>query len=195
MTDYCYFCEEYIQEKKKTTVTIGDTEHYTHSECKGRRVQLSDQQKRMGRELAADIDKGRVDHPTDMVSEWKGLPDNGLVWGEDLIKESEERTFVNPNNIKGTNRVNVDRFEKNRILNALRMLVQGEYNRKHDDPPKLFEIQGDLYVDEDGNHRSLAHKFLNMDKMWAEVRHYRVEEPLVFGEEVKEVNSLWGDEI
>lgn len=139
------------------------------------RIELDEKQKQKAEELANGIIEGQINHPKDFLEEWKGTPDEGLCWGQDLVSKTNKETMVDPSKIKGTERVNIDRFEKNRILRVLKWLHKGEYKEKPPHPPDLNLIDGDYYVSSEGNHRSMSHKYLGIDKMYAEVTEWSIE--------------------
>lgn len=138
-------------------------------------IELNEKQKRKARELATEVSNKQVTHPTDFLDEWKPTPTQGLCWGEDIKMVKNHETFIDPSRIKGTEPVNGNRFESDRILRVLAWLIRGEYKMKPDFPPHLNLIDGNYYVSSEGNHRSMSHKYLGIDKMFAEVTEYSLE--------------------
>jgi len=51
-------------------------------------------------------------------------------------------------------------------------LESGEFEAQFVFPPSLKQVENELYVDADGNHRTIVFKFLGIDQMWAEVVVY-----------------------
>lgn len=145
---------------------------------KDRKVKLNQRQERMARDLSTKISNKQVKHPKDFLDVWKPTPTQGLCWGKDIKSIKNHETYIDPSKIKGTEPVNKDRFESNRILRVLAWLIKGEYKVKPDHPPDLNLIDGNYYVSSEGNHRSMSHKFLGIDKMYAEVTKWKIETEL-----------------
>jgi len=131
-------------------------------------ITLSDSQTVKAEQLLEMLDEDI--HPSDIVSEWNPTPSRtNLEWtniGGEYIPVTE---------IIGTEKHNIDRLEPKRMKNIVELLLNGEFNREHHLAPVLCKIDGDYYVDSDGNHRVLAHKFIGIEEIYADVVVYREE--------------------
>lgn len=108
--------------------------------------------------------------PDEVVDEWRAAPSRvgmeGEVLGEHCVLVAD---------IVGTEGHNVERLDAGRMRRVVEMLVQGEFELEHHFPPVLCKVNGEYFVDADGNHRVLAHKYIGIDEIYAEVVEYTVE--------------------
>lgn len=139
---------------------------------KTEKLDLSDNQRQKALELATKIDRGKITKPQDIVDEWEPIPDKGLVWGKDLVEDDTKYLHINTERLIGTARQNIERLEKDRMLNILEIIWKNNYKHRGFEPPQLVLINGRYYVNSDGNHRALAHKALDTDDMYAKVTRY-----------------------
>lgn len=138
-------------------------------------IQLSTDQRDRAAKLARQVMEYPADadlYPTNFVDQWDEKP---FVSELDVEHVTTEYRDVDPSEIIGVAHQNVDRLVRKRLVKILGYLYQEEWTYKppkSENPPHLEQINGDLYVSGDGIHRTLAHKILDMDEMWAEVTVY-----------------------
>lgn len=108
--------------------------------------------------------------PAEVVDEWRAAPNRvGMEW-EELGCE-----YVRVEDIVGTEGHNVERLDAGRMRQVVKMLVGGEFEVESRFPPVLCKVDGEYFVDADGNHRVLAHKYIGIDEIYAEVVEYTSE--------------------
>lgn len=108
--------------------------------------------------------------PTDLLDSWES-------WAPEphhTPVETEVTQFVPTTKIHGTAPQNQDRLVEKRLVNIINKLLSGQWNPKQD-PVSLNQTpHGDYYVAADGIHRTIAHKYLNYDHIYAEVTKYEL---------------------
>lgn len=130
-------------------------------------VTLSESQQQKATELVSIVESKNAVVPADLLNRWEPAPETQRTdW-------STETRWVSPDNIIGTVPMNVDRFVSARALKHLERLQSGEFEAQFVFPPSLKQVEGELYVDADGNHRSIIFKFLGIERMWAEIVVYK----------------------
>lgn len=131
---------------------------------------FTDDQKDKVREFV-ELLKDGADHPEDVLDSWEGMPDRDNL---EFVEGSSREVFVDPEDVVGTDSLNVDRFRKSRLMKICRLILEDDYSLKPDNPPVLNKIEGKYYVGSDGNHRSMVFKFIGAERMYAEVKDYNV---------------------
>lgn len=128
-------------------------------------MSLDEQQEAKLEELLRDLHSDMK--PLDLVDEWRAAPNRvGLEW------EERGYEYVSVDSIVGTEGHNVERLDAGRLRRVLEMLREGQFEKEHRFPPVLCKVGSEYFVDADGNHRVLAHKYLGLEKVYAEVVEY-----------------------
>lgn len=104
--------------------------------------------------------------PTTLVDSWEPAPEtHTMEW------ETSKR-WVHTSNIVGTVKMNIERCDARRMLKHIERIERNDFDLKHPCPPALKQVDGEFYVDADGNHRVLLFKSIGVNKIWAEVVRY-----------------------
>lgn len=131
----------------------------------GKTISLTEQQRKRAFEMLNKLDS--TSKPKDFVSEWKATPDRiGREW-DDLGER-----YVQVDEIVGTEPQNVERLEPKRLIDIIKKLTRGKFVKEHRYPPALCEVNGEYFVDADGNHRVLAFKYIGINRIYGEVLRY-----------------------
>ncbi|WP_154019900.1 hypothetical protein [Halococcus sediminicola] len=146
-------------------------------------LELTQQQSKRARDVLEQVKNGDATHATDLIDEWKGAPpDYTLERMANVDGRGEVGTvygWISVSDIAGTDPELTGRFEKGRIESVLQLMIDGQYRPEHVENhgmPHYREICGDLYVGSDGNHRSIACKAIGIDKIYAQITEYDVNE-------------------
>lgn len=102
--------------------------------------------------------------PTSFVSKWACSPEN--TTGEAVTV----KTHVSVDRIVGGGRQNG--LIPARVERIFYRMVNGGWDTKHEAPPVLAKIDGEYYVTQDGNHRTIVYKLLGIDSMYADVQYW-----------------------
>ena len=89
---------------------------------------FSEEHKQKAREFIECLKDG-ADHPEDVLDSWDGMPDRDNL---EFVEGSSREEFVDPDDIVGTDSLNVDRFRKSRLLNICKYVLEDEYFLKPD---------------------------------------------------------------
>jgi len=118
--------------------------------------------------LVSKLREGQINHPKDIVEEWKRRPEIN-----ESTREMEFR-LVQMSNVIGTRESLLDRLEPQRFYTILKLiyfdLFDAEGDTSHGRPSYYF-IDGWGYVAGDGIHRTLACKAVDIDKVYAKVQY------------------------
>lgn len=118
-------------------------------------------------ELKSMLDSNDSVRPTDLVDEWTGWrPPREMEYGE------SEKRMVDVDSIVGTDPMNVDRLVERRLVKIVNKMARGEWDPRYNRVVLARRPDGDYFVSADGNHRVLAHKFFEMDEIFAKVTPY-----------------------
>lgn len=128
-------------------------------------ISLTDEQTHKARELLEVLDEETV--PKDLLSTWTERPETIGCEYEELGGQ-----YVSTEKIIGTEDHNVDRLVTDRLREIIDILIEGSFEKEHRFPPVLSLIDGNYYVSNDGNHRTIAFKYLGIDEIYAEVVRY-----------------------
>lgn len=146
-------------------------------------LELTQQQSKRARDVLEQVKNGDATHATDLIDEWKGTPpDCTLERMANVDGRGEIGTvygWISVSDIAGTDPELTGRFEKGRIESVLQLMIDGRYRPEYVENhgmPHYREICGDLYVGSDGNHRSIACKAVGIDKIYAQITEYDVDE-------------------
>jgi hypothetical protein len=135
------------------------------------KVILSQSQKEKAREAAHYIMENPDVTPHYFLDDWYKKPQ-----ASSRKKVDEKQKKVQVSMIVGTERRNIDRLVTGRIVPILGKLCDGEFEKNPPWEPKMLphleKVNGRYYVSADGTHRTLAHKILNIETMYAEVTCY-----------------------
>lgn len=138
-------------------------------------LDVSPGQKELAKRMARKI-PGEIDHPEQLVerglvNEWKPFPRYEVEWVEE---DGEDYMKVPLDQVVGTDELNVTRMKPTRMKKALMLFHMEDYEKEPSHPPHLMKVKdtGEYFVGTDGNHRTLAHKILGLDYMYARVTYY-----------------------
>lgn len=123
---------------------------------------LDAEQRKRAEDLLQKVRSGEATEPKDVVDEWKPQP-RIVTSGESILK------WVSLSDVVGTDPDLTDEFMNGRLTFALELLLNGEFQPKYSSPPHYIEIDGEFYVGNDGNHRTLACKAVGVEEIYARV--------------------------
>lgn len=127
---------------------------------------MGDWDNRLGR-LRSLLEADEDIVPTDLVDEWAAWrPPREMEYGE------SETRMVDVDRIVGTDPMNVDRLVERRLVRIVNTMVEGNWKPRYNRVVLARHPDGDYYVTADGNHRVLVHKFVGIDRIYAEVTPY-----------------------
>lgn len=135
---------------------------------------LDREQRERAHELLEAIKRGAINRPTDFLDEWRACPSHDELterYGRGLFDGPTERTerWVSLADVAGTHATLVDTFKRQRLTAVLRILLEGWFQPKYDHPPHYLEIDGELFVGYDGNHRTMVCKAIRVKEIYAKV--------------------------
>lgn len=105
--------------------------------------------------------------PWDLVDEWRERPNTLNHTHTELGQQ-----YFPVEQIVGTEDHNVTRLVTDRLREIIDILLNNEFEKEHRFPPVLSKIDGEYYVSNDGNHRTLAFKYIGIEEIYAEVIQY-----------------------
>lgn len=114
--------------------------------------------------ILSQIKKGEINHPTDLVDEWKPAPERTSI---DQTESTYE--YIDLSNVVGAC-PDVDRLEQCRIRSILSSIYFRGFDthgKEFENRPKYIPIDGELYVLDDGIHRTLVCKALGIEEIYA----------------------------
>lgn len=124
---------------------------------------LDAEQRERARDILERVENDEATEPKDLVNEWKPCP-RMAISGEATEK------WVSLSDVVGTDPDLTDSFMKGRIEYVLRLLLENEFQPKYTfDPPHYIEIDGEFYVGNDGNHRTIVCKAVGVERIYARV--------------------------
>lgn len=149
-------------------------------------ITLTNSQRERAEDALERVRSEDATHPSDLVDTWRGAPTPYHLSKLSANLESdsefpETRTtygWISPSNIVGTDHELTGRFVKGRMESAFERLIDGRYQPdyiRNNAMPHYDEIDGDLYVGVDGNHRSIACKTVGIGSMYARITEHAVD--------------------
>jgi hypothetical protein len=135
-------------------------------------ITLNTKQQRRAEDILQRLSNEDVTEPKDIIKQWDQQPSyddlntNKPVFDMDLQKEWK---YVSVSDIIGTGAGAANRLEQERLKDILELLIEGEFEKEYEHPPKLEGIGGDYYVAVDGVHRTLAFKAIGLEEIYAGV--------------------------
>lgn len=130
-------------------------------------ISLDDDQRKLAIELHQSLSNDEIQSPDDFLDTWK-TPDYSVRFSEidgslDLYED-----YVSPEDIKGPAGQDTQRLEPGKLMNKLKWMVEGDFEEERMYPPMLQKRGEDYYVTNDGLHRCLAAKALDLDRLYVE---------------------------
>lgn len=146
---------------------------------RGPTLELSDEQRRRAEAVLDAVKSGEATHPLDLLEEWHAGPTwrdlqyLGHFYGDATRNMPDESVeWVGLDNVLGAKWELYDRFVDGRLVTAFRQLLDGQFRPKYDrKKPSYLEVDGDLYVNGDGTHRTIACKAAGVERIHARVQH------------------------
>jgi hypothetical protein len=143
------------------------------------RVKLSPHQVERVRELIDAASKGKLNEPEDVVDEWRQLPSHDQIQAEAAVDLAEnppgpERVSIDPKQVVGASLP--ERLDLTRFIDVLELLLDGEFDRDHEECPVVLEFKDEYFVTADGTHRLLACKALDIAPITVEAEQIPVSE-------------------
>lgn len=142
-------------------------------------LELTDEQRRQAQATLDAVKNGEATHPLDFLDEWHAGPEHrdlhylGTRYTdatENIPDEVEE--WIALDSVRGIGWELYDRFVDSRLKSTLRLLIDGKFQPKYErGKPHYMELDGDLYVQADGTHRTLACKATGVKEIYARVTH------------------------
>lgn len=125
-------------------------------------ISLTSEQRERANEMLEQLDG--ESEPQDFVDEWRVAPNRvGMEWKEEAYQ------YVPTGMIVGTEGHNVERLVPGRLRSVVEKLLAGKFEKEPRFPPALCWVDGEYFVDADGNHRVIAFKYIGIEEVYAEV--------------------------
>lgn len=144
-------------------------------------IELTAEQSERAKDALERAENDEATCATDLLDEWKTAPSNPVLR---RLSNTNDNGYtgtvygwISTEDICGTD--GDGEFLGNRIEITLRRMINGRYRPEHtrnNQMPHYKEICGDLYVGQDGNHRSVACKYVGVDEIYAQISEYDVDE-------------------
>lgn len=138
----------------------------------GETLELTEEQFKRAKELYQLSKAEDLCVPDDLFESWKCMESPGDSFERILVGE-RERSYVSPSNIVGWENPNPSRFRCAKLRKVLGYMGEGKFELEADFPPKLIQTGNELYVSADGLHRSVAAKYIGLDRLFATVQEVR----------------------
>lgn len=135
-------------------------------------VTLNVEQRRRAKAILQRLSGKNLTEPRDIIGQWKQQPDYNKLNTDKPVFEMDfqkKRKYVPVSDIIGTGAGSVDRLEQDRLKKVIELLIENKFEKEHERPPKLEQVGSDYYVAVDGVHRTLAFKFIGIEKIYADV--------------------------
>lgn len=135
-------------------------------------VTLEQSQREQAREILDRLAKEEIEHPLDVLDEWKSVEETMDYWNaqpETGAGYHRAHRFIPVSQIAGTTHKNItdpDKFVPRRLRKVLKWLLAERFEVRHDNPPIVEKIHGHYYVTANGNHRVIAFKALGIDRIF-----------------------------